>query len=144
MLLSLFALMQLLTYMLCMKKYFITFKTNVALFDLILAPSYNILSSPHSVGSMAKLISLNDDDEEPLRKVCTKLDGVHISLQFLSCCSILNSFNMLLSNNKCWPFDFCFYKYEKFDVPSHLHNYFITCKGGHKGCGSNLNNITLL
>ena len=77
MLLSLFALMQLLTYMLCMKKYFITFKTNVALFDLILAPSYNILSSPHSVGSMAKLISLNDDDEEPLRKVCTKSNGVH-------------------------------------------------------------------
>ena len=38
-------------------------------------------------------------------------------------------------------FIFIFFN-EKCDVPSHLHNYSITCKGGHKGCGSNLNTIT--
>ena len=34
-------------------------------------------------------------------------------------------------------------KNEKCDVPSHLHNYPITCKSYHKGFESNLNTITL-
>lgn len=37
-----------------------------------------------------------------------------------------NHLNMFLFNTKC-------------DVPSHLQNYPITCKGGYKGYGSNLN-----
>ena len=44
---------------------------DIAIFDVMLAPSYNILSAPHSDGSMAKMISLNDD-EEPTQKVFTK------------------------------------------------------------------------
>ena len=34
-------------------------------------PAYNILSLPHSSGSMAKMITLGDD-EKPIRKVFTK------------------------------------------------------------------------
>ena len=45
---------------------------DLAIFDAILAPSYNTLSSPHSGGSMVKMISLIDDDEEPVRKVFMK------------------------------------------------------------------------
>jgi hypothetical protein len=41
------------------------------IFDAILAPSYNITISPHGGGPIAKMISL-DDDEEHIQKVLTK------------------------------------------------------------------------
>ena len=40
------------------------FERGSAIFGVILPPSYNIISSPHSGGSMAKMISL--DDKEPI------------------------------------------------------------------------------
>ena len=49
---------------------------------------------------------------------------------------------MLLFNNACYHLSFVLDN-EKCDVPSHLHNHPIICKGGHKSCGSNLNTITL-
>ena len=113
-----------------------------AIFDVILAPLYIILSSPRSVGSMVKMVFL-DGDEEPIRKVFTKYRWSAYVHYLLHVCSILKSFDMLLSNNKWWPFEFYLILNEKFDVISHLHNYPIACKGGHKGYGSNLNTITL-
>jgi hypothetical protein len=38
--------------------YFITFEKDFAICDVIMAPSFNTLSLPHSGGSMAKMITL--------------------------------------------------------------------------------------
>ena len=46
-------------------------RENSTIFDVILTSSYDTLYSPHSGGSIAKIISL-DDDEEPTHKVFTK------------------------------------------------------------------------
>ena len=54
--------------LLVQQRYFITVKRDFAIFDVILASSYNTTSSPHSGGSMTKMISL-DDDEGPIQKV---------------------------------------------------------------------------
>ena len=55
----------------------IAFKRDYAKVDVILAPSYNTLSSHHSDGSMAKMISLDDDDGELIRVVFMNPDGLH-------------------------------------------------------------------
>ena len=66
----------------------------------------------------------------------------YISSSFVSVCSILKSFNMLLSSNEHCSFEFK-KKNENCDAPFNFYNYPITCKGAHKSCESNFNTITL-
>jgi hypothetical protein len=75
----------------------IAFERDFVIFNVILAPSYNTTPSPHGDGSMAKMISLDEEEEVHIRKVLIKADGV----RKFAICLILKSFNMLSSNNEC-------------------------------------------
>ena len=74
-------------------------------FNVILTPTYHTTPSPHGGGSMVKMISLDDnddDDEKHIRKVVTKSNGV---CNF-AICLILMSFNILFSIMNVNHFEF--------------------------------------
>ena len=62
----------------------------------------------HIVGSMVKMISL-DDNEAPIWKVFTKPQWSTYVCRLFHVYSILKSFKMLFSNNECWSFEFCLF-----------------------------------
>ena len=123
----------------------------VCMFGVILARSYNILFVSHSGGSTVKMTSLMMV-RDLFGMFALNSNIVRIFAICSMCCLVMESFNMLFSNIEWWPLEvfyrlfffsyYCLFKWES-DVPFHLHDYPITCKDGHEGCGSNLNTITL-